>query len=42
MLQAIVRKHGYDVDQSWYDLAYNTGVTADDEIQKAMEAFSKG
>ena len=42
MLEALVRKQGYEVEDSWYDLAYPTGISIEDEQQKAMEAFAKG
>lgn len=41
-LKAIVESKGYTVEESWFDEAYGTEFTIEDERAKAIEAFSRG
>lgn len=40
--RAIAQGFGYVTEESWYDMAFNSETTVEDEIEKAKAAFSRG
>lgn len=40
--KSIVEKLGFEVTNSWFDIAYGDRTDAVDERDKALEAFAKG